>query len=80
MTVRDIILAHLRKVGADGLCNHDCGCSIEDMGDCCEPSMTCVPARKTTVKEGDILHECGDAEIGDDMFVPIMTFRPFRPL
>ncbi len=71
MTVRDIILAHLSAVGADGLCNYDCGCSIDDMGDCCEMSMNCVPARKTIVKEGDIMYETGEAEIGDEMFVPM---------
>jgi hypothetical protein len=69
MTVKDIILAHLRKVGADGLCCDGCGCSIDDLAPCCEYAadvMTCEPARKAVATESG---ECW--EIGDEIFVPM---------
>ncbi len=65
-TVRDIILAHLRSFGADGLCCEGCGCGIEKFNCECVDLITCVPARKT------IATEAGEYwEIGDEIFVPM---------
>jgi len=58
MTVREIILTHLRKVGADGLCGDACSCPLDDlMADCgmggpCNGS-NCVPAKADYDGHGD---------------------------
>ena len=69
MNVREIIITHLRAVGADGLCCDGCGCAIDDRAPCCEYAadvMICEPARKT------VATEAGEYwEIGDEIFVPM---------
>lgn len=46
MNVHDIIQAHLKEIGAEGLANGDeeCGCDIDDLAPCGEACMGCVPA------------------------------------
>jgi len=49
MNVKDIVIEHLKAVGADGLCNQECGCGLHDFMPCsgtyggpapeCEPAM-----------------------------------------
>lgn len=46
MTVKEIIINHLKNIGADGLCNENCGCGIDDLQPCCEDFSTCVPAKR----------------------------------
>jgi hypothetical protein len=48
MTVREIIITHLRQVGADGLCCHaycKSGCAIEDRDFLCGCCSECVPGK-----------------------------------
>lgn len=47
MNVREIVLAHLKSIGADGLCAYECGCGLDDFMPCDSPNIEkCVPARK----------------------------------
>ncbi len=46
MTVREIIEAHLKSIGADGLCTEDCGCGGNDLFACDSGSLDCVPAMR----------------------------------
>lgn len=51
-TVKQILLDHLKSIGADGLCGEDCGCGIDNLapsGDLC--CMDCVPARFVPLKK-----------------------------
>jgi hypothetical protein len=72
MTVRDIILAHLRKVGADGLCFDGCGCSVDDLMPCGGDTggvRDCEPARKTIATAE---HEDANiADEGEEIFIPM---------
>ncbi len=43
MTVKDMIITHLRKQGFDGLYTDDCGCSLEDLLPCDSPCDQCRP-------------------------------------
>lgn len=48
-TVREIVVAHLRQIGADGLCAADCGCGLDDLAPCngyAEIPGDCEPARR----------------------------------
>ncbi len=65
MTVREIIIAHLRQVGADGLCSDNCGCGIDDLMPCEGESVDggcreCIPAREAIANEAGEFHEVGD--------------------
>ena len=67
-TVREIIIAHLRSIGADGLCCDDCGCGTNDFPACAgwgDPS-NCVPAKKITATEAGEYWEAGE-----EIFVPM---------
>jgi hypothetical protein len=74
MTVRDIILSHLREVGADGLCCGMCHCDESDLLMCVAGDMQmwdgtpqrCVPAKKQIAKQIG-----GYYKIGDEIFVPM---------
>lgn len=45
-TVKQILLDHLKAIGADGLCGEDCGCGIDDLAPFNELCWKdCVPAR-----------------------------------
>jgi hypothetical protein len=51
MDVKDILIAKLKEMGADGLCDGDdyepCGCIFEDFAPCdgCGNILRCVPAK-----------------------------------
>lgn len=73
MTVREIIISHLRSIGADGLCSYDCGCGFDDLMPCAGDSILgdcsqCVPARKSTAKRGDPNIDWGEYEEGDEIY------------
>jgi len=57
MTVGEIIATWLKEHGYDGLCNEDCGCSIDDLMPCGETFNDCRAAykRKATDEEKDEL-------------------------
>lgn len=58
MNVRDIIVARLKQLGADGLCCEDCGCGLDDIVPCQSDPSLCVPAK--AVEEG-----------GETIYVPV---------
>lgn len=43
MTVAQIVIDYLKAHGQDGLCTYGCGCSLEDLFCCSNPSEDCVP-------------------------------------
>jgi hypothetical protein len=76
MNVRHIIIAHLRKIGATGLCGDGCGCDISDLIPCdsdpshCQPAIRakCGPDCEICGGEGPycmVLLECEKAERKD---------------
>lgn len=53
MTVREIIIAKLKEIGADGLCKEDnhCCCTLNDLMECqqqweCESCCDCHPSKR----------------------------------
>jgi len=48
MTIRDIVKDWLISHGYDGLCDFECGCGVDDLMPCDEPSLSCVPAYRAT--------------------------------
>jgi len=45
MNVRQIVIAHLKAGGFDGLCCDGCGCGLDDLMPCETDGMKCVPAK-----------------------------------
>ena len=60
--VRALIQAHLRQIGADGLCNPDdeCGCGADDLCPCDRSPLDCVPARAVIATEDGDSYDQGD--------------------
>jgi hypothetical protein len=44
MTVLKLMAIQLRQMGADGLCNGECGCELGDLAPCEDYMGDCVPA------------------------------------
>lgn len=44
MTVLKLMAIQLRQMGADGLCNDECGCELGDLAPCKDYMGDCVPA------------------------------------
>ena len=44
MTVLKLMAIQLRQMGADGLCNGECGCELGDLAPCNDWIGDCVPA------------------------------------
>jgi hypothetical protein len=44
MRVLDMIAIQLRQIGAEGLCNGECGCGLGDLAPCEDWMGDCVPA------------------------------------
>ena len=71
-TIREIIQAHLRQIGADGLCHPDgdCGCGLDELFGGCGMSfgnpLYCLPAKKVIALEDGDIHLKGD-EIYEEM-------------
>jgi hypothetical protein len=55
MKVLELIAIQLRQIGADGLCNSECGCGLGDLAPCNDYMGDCVPAIavKTWDEEGE---------------------------
>jgi hypothetical protein len=68
MTVKEIIKEKLTELGADGLCNEECGCSIHALVPCFDDFSGCVPAMATvaTAENADEY----DCDVGDQIFIP----------
>lgn len=76
MNVREIVEAHLRQVGAEGLCHEldECGCRMSGLAPCGELSSECVPAVR--VKCGADCERCE----GSGCMVPMSENRGIRHL
>lgn len=46
MNVREIVTAHLKAGGFDGLCCDGCGCGLDSLMPCDGDAMKCVPAKR----------------------------------
>lgn len=57
MNCKDIIIAKLKELGADGLCCEECGCGLDDLFLCDSSFEDCVPA---IYKDNE-----------EDMFIPL---------
>lgn len=44
MNVKQMVIAQLEAIGADGLCSDGCGCVIDDLAPCGELPDYCVAA------------------------------------
>jgi len=77
MSVKDIIIEALKKMGADGLCNPgcSCGCGLGDF-DCEEVNLDCEPARKIIATQEDVDEMDGDFEVGDEIYVTANFMDP----
>ena len=51
ITCRQLLIAQLQAIGADGLClklvpdEIDCGCGIDDLAPCLSDCLMCIPAK-----------------------------------
>ncbi len=50
MTVREIVIEKLKAMGADGLCDGNCGCKLNDFMPCNEVQPTCEAAKVSKEK------------------------------
>jgi hypothetical protein len=48
-TVKEIVIAALKEMGADGLCEGECGCGLDNLMPCETVPIWCVPAKKVPV-------------------------------
>ncbi len=73
MTCKDIIIAKLKELGADGLCCEDCGCGLDDLCPCGEDCLDCVPAKKEII--GEIIYDFktkrSHCDVKETRFVPL---------
>ena len=60
MNIHEIVIAHLRAIGADGLAIEDCGCGLDDLLPCggleffCEPAALCERAPSRRCRSCDV--------------------------
>jgi len=69
MNIEQIIKAHLKAIGADGLCNDECGCGLDDLAPCDGLVGECEPARKGKPPQWAI--NGGEAEEGGVWYCPM---------
>ena len=69
-TAIELLADKLKEMGADGLCNHDCGCVLDDLIPCCCLEAYCVPAKKAICNEDNWDEGC---VLGSEMLVPMKT-------
>ena len=53
ITGKEIAAKWLKENGYDGLCNDECGCSVDDLAPCGDSTDDCMAAYMTHVFEGD---------------------------
>ena len=73
MTVKDMVLAELKRLGADGLCCTEigCGCGVDDLSPCgCDSVLDCIPARRKIAEESDV-DENSEFEVGDEVYLSL---------
>lgn len=50
-TVKEIVIAALKEMGADGLCEGECGCGLDNLMPCETAPIWCVPAKLVPVPD-----------------------------
>ena len=63
MDVNDIVKTWLKENGFDGLCNEDCGCSLDDFAPCGGPYGDCKPALMRVLGPDEYLSDYGPGDI-----------------
>ena len=63
MDVNDIVKTWFKENGFDGLCNEDCGCSLDDFVPCGGPNGDCEPALMCILSADEYLGNCGPGDI-----------------
>jgi len=79
ITLREVLIHHLRAMGADGLCNPyaECGCGLDDLAPLCECLNLdeCIPARHVaTSPESHAMYE----EFPEGYYVPLLPVASFE--
>lgn len=65
-TALEIVKEYLKKNGYDGLCNLNCGCTIDDLTPCCEDFSYCVPGYKVGCGECGRRKDCEYADYNNN--------------
>ena len=60
MEAIEILCNALKEMGADGLCNFECGCELDDLAPCGGEINGCVAAKKVSRDEASKLGVMGD--------------------
>jgi len=55
MNIKEIVRAYLAQHGYSGLVGDDCGCEIDDLLECGNCPMDCVPGHKVACPNGEYL-------------------------
>ena len=75
VTLRDIVIDALKKMGADGVCNltFHCFCRLNNLGVPCGFNplrLSCAPAKKKIATTKDVANkEHWNIKVGDEIFV-----------
>lgn len=74
MNVREIVIAHLKSIGADGLAADGCGCGIDDLAPCGGDITDCKPAKRFDC-DGSCSGCCstGDSDLADACYRSIQN-------
>jgi|GEM_PF-1995180 len=70
MTTKEMIIAQLKAMGADGLCGEDCGCRLDDFMPCDGNLMECVAAKSMKAT-----HDFNGDKV-DFIMIPMDTREP----
>lgn len=67
LNVDNMVKSELRRLGAAGLCNDECGCGLEDFAPCGDgPKPECMAAKVEVLDE-----PCGECGPGDLWYSPL---------
>jgi hypothetical protein len=61
-TIGGILESYLRENGFDGLAYDDCGCGIDDLFPCEQPTRDCQAAYRRSVMDDSVCRDCGDRD------------------
>lgn len=71
MKLIDIVRANIQEMGGEGLCNDDCGCTLEDFMPCGNPCPECVVAKKVILTTQDAELGYYGLSVGDIFMRPL---------
>lgn len=69
MKAIEMVIAKLKEIGADGLCNNDCGCGLDDIAPCGNLSLDCEAAKAGPPTQED--YEEYGIYCGDVIYRPV---------